>query len=105
MLVAVNVPLGIGLVLFLTWDYRREVALAVDTKHANLANEAVAIQRAVDHLLAERDEKGVQSSINSVCHQMRSGGSQHHTIIVESRTGVLSSHGAHEKKSGTPLRD
>ncbi|MFQ5732206.1 MAG: PP2C family protein-serine/threonine phosphatase [Planctomycetaceae bacterium] len=89
--------MGIALVLFLTWDYRREVALAVDTKHANLANEAVAIQRAVDHLLAEGEEKEAQSYINAVCHQMRTGGSHHHTIIVESRTGVFSSHGAHEK--------
>lgn len=96
LLVAVNVPLAIGLVLILAWDYRREIAQAADTKHANLANESVAIHRAVAHLLAERDEKGVQSYIDSVCHRMRASGSQHHTIIVDLQTRAFSSHSAHE---------
>ncbi len=97
-LVAVNVPLGIGLILLLAWDYHREVATAIDTKQANLASEAVAILQAVDHLLAEGDNQGTQSYINSVCHQMRSGGSHQHTIIVESPTSVFLSHGANERK-------
>ena len=96
LLVAVNVPLAVLLAILLTWDYQREISLATQTKHANLANEAVAIHRAVTHLLGENDEKGVQSYIDSVCHQMRSEGAEHHTIIVESRDAVFSSHGAHD---------
>ncbi len=112
LLMAVNIPLGICLVLLLVWDYRREIDQAADTKQANLANEAVAIHRAVSHLLAERNKEGVQSYLDSVCHQMRSGGARHHTILVESQTSVFSSHRAHESNpellsalTSTPSRE
>lgn len=94
LLVAVNVPLVILLAILLTWDYRREIRMATQTKHANLANEAVAIHRAVAHLLGESNEKSVQSYIDAVCHHMRSEGAGHHSIIIASRDTVYSSHGA-----------
>lgn len=92
LLVAVNVPLSLGLAVFLAWDYRREFVQAAEIKHSNLANEAVAIHRAIAHLLAERDEEGVQAYIDSVCHRMRAGGSEHHTIIVDSPSRTFFSH-------------
>lgn len=82
LLLAVNLTLGMAILLLLGLRYEREMRRAVEEKHAGLDDEAIAIHAAVSHLSREHTPERVQQYIDNVCRQMCDSRSPDHAIVV-----------------------
>jgi sigma-B regulation protein RsbU (phosphoserine phosphatase) len=99
---AVNVPLAVLLVVFLVYDYHRELSGRWEDKRNALNEEAKTLLPAVLQI-RNSNPTGVQSYINSVCERMRDDESPGHHIAV-----VLGDHtyqsSAHHRPSSRMLQ-
>ena len=102
LLLAVNVVLGLGLLLGLALDYQYAVAERLRDKHVALTEEAATVLPAVLALQAQGPD-AVREYIEAVCAPMHSTVSPGHHIIVEFPQRVLQAR-AHGRASPSMLR-
>lgn len=93
-LIAVNVPLGLALIVLLAFQYAGEMDEAISLKHSGLDDEAIAIHAAATHLLEEHNPQAVQSYVDAVSVKMRNSWSPDHHIVIGLRDNMLSTSGS-----------
>ncbi len=96
LLLAVNVPLGILLVVLMVFEYQNRMDQAIAEKEASLADEAIAVHQAVLHLTHEHVTTSVKSTadfIERVCQKMQGSRSPGHAILVADNGEMLHSNG------------
>lgn len=82
LLLVVNLPLAALVVIFLVYDYSRELAQRLEDKRIALEEEAKTLSSAVLQL-QKHEAGGVQKHIDEVCSQMQDAQSPGHHIAVE----------------------
>lgn len=100
---AVNLPLGLALVVLLTLDYRREMEDAISAKHASLEEEAMMIYQGLSCLARNGQRESIQQYIDTVCAGMQESRSPGHHIAVRFRGEVLQAE-AHHRASPEIVR-
>lgn len=102
-LVAVNVVLGLGLLVGLALDYRHTVAERLEDKRVALAEEAATVLPAVLALRTQGSD-AIRRYIEAVCAPMKDAVSPGHHIVVELPEGALQAR-AHGRASPDMLRE
>lgn len=102
LLLAVNLILGVVILVLLGLRYEREMRQAVKEKHANLDDEAIAIHAAVSHLSREHAAASVQQYIDNVCRLMCDSRSPDHSIVVQLEGTVLQAVCQHAMSNALP---
>ncbi len=82
LLLAVNLPLALLLLVLMDFEYRDEMNQAILEKETGLADEAVAVHQAVDHLAHGHSVSSMKQFIERVCAKMQATRSPGHAILV-----------------------
>lgn len=91
LLLAVNLPLGLLLAVLMVVEYRDEMDQAILEKETGLADEAVAVHQAVDHLAQGHTVSSTKEFITQVCAKMQATRSPGHAILVVRNKQLLHS--------------
>lgn len=86
----VNTILGVSLLVLLTLKYHDEMKDEIEKKQTGLADEAIAIHSAIEHLYAAHSHEDIQRYIDDISSRMRqSDGLEHHIAIQLEPNSIL----------------
>lgn len=91
LLLAVNVPLGLLLLVLMIFQYRDTMNQAILEKETGLADAAVAVHQAVTHLASGHSAESAHEFINGLSAKMQNTRSTGHAILVVRGDQILHS--------------